>query len=71
MKETCRENGLGGKLIYFIFSLFEPLTILNLALEVVNKVVWKFKMLKLPVIPWKVSDYQTGVALMIVIDTIT
>jgi hypothetical protein len=43
---------------------------LNLALEVVGKQLHEDSKLKLPEIPAKVSDYQTSVGLMIVIDTI-
>jgi hypothetical protein len=43
---------------------------LNLALEVVGEQLHEDSKLKLPEIPAKVSDYQTSVVLMIVIDTI-
>jgi hypothetical protein len=43
---------------------------LNLALEVVGKQLHEDSKLKLPEIPAKVSDYQTSVGLMIVINTI-
>jgi hypothetical protein len=49
--------------------IFQP-NHLNLALEIVGKQLHEDSKLKLPKIPSKVSDYQTSVALMIVIDTI-
>lgn len=75
VKETCRENGLACKYLIFIFVLLWLVLIsqpnnLNLALEVVGKQLQEDSKLKLPEIPTKVSDYQTSVVLMIVIDTI-